>query len=273
MCDTKDIKQTTKKCKSCYATLNNENANKCHSCQTYQNWKSYLGFGTTLMALFTALISVVSLSWNKIEPYISAQHLSVKAIGVNSSQVTLVAMNNTLNTAWLEKATLRLSYSVDSTEDERYEIEFDNNQRLAKSREPTFLSVKMAIIDRLFESLFLDYDTEEVTHELREFFDDIFINPEESVLNNTACYIDLRYTSGDKYIQNITINLTDSLVKLTEARSISIVSDIAKLVKEKPDELGFDEDEISRVINNMCIHFIVETQLRAIKNIVNREAS
>ena len=60
----------TKNCLVCASKIP-ANALKCTECGTYQNWRRHLDFGNTFLALIIALLSVISLSSEKLSTLVS----------------------------------------------------------------------------------------------------------------------------------------------------------------------------------------------------------
>ena len=238
---------TSKKCKVCFSKLNDINARKCHVCGAYQNWKSLLGLSTSLLAVITALISVSTLLFEKINPFLGTQKFSTELVYVNDNKVIVSSLNNTNEYVFLKNATF-IHKNSDAPPSE-FPLFIDTTERGVEPRTIGFFSLSTRLIS---EEMF---SAEEVagsdTNDMY-FIDSIKEDfyGETEVYEGETCQILLTYN-------NFGTNETHSIDLKGEAllsyEEVSILLErMQKSLGEKFGEIEIHASDLQKIIESVC---------------------
>jgi hypothetical protein len=129
-----------KPCKVCAEFILQE-ARKCTKCDTYQDWRSYIGFSSTVLALTTALLSVAGISIPLLVTAVKGNNseLSAFVARLENGRLEVVVFNNGDRPGGVARAYLVGSYprtgqsiglplNIESTSDNSTSIEPQKNK-------------------------------------------------------------------------------------------------------------------------------------------------
>jgi predicted nucleic acid-binding Zn ribbon protein len=106
-----------KSCNDCGEAIPSD-ADKCTHCDTFQDWRRYLNFSTTMVALITALISVVASSLPAVRELVIGDRsdMTLNFQRVENAKILLLGSNSGTRPGAVNRAKLTLSKGKDQRE-------------------------------------------------------------------------------------------------------------------------------------------------------------
>lgn len=251
----KEGKELSICCRSCGSELKHQHVAKCHVCQSEQTWKRHLGFSTTVLALLTALASVVSVSWEKIEPFLQEEHVFVDVVGVKNSALYMVAINNSRSTVWLKKSVIR----DDKPEGVITNLIVDSQKHFLNPGAPSYINAKIMDTASL-NDIFQDKSMSEFRSIVKSKLVDVYIDKAKE----DQCFVELVFTSHEDKERIKIIDSRDTEVKLDYIQAnILLEKANAILGYESDNNDWLTEDDIIEQTNNLCSQIHNETAINA----------
>ena len=242
-------------CRSCGSELKHKQVAKCHVCQSDQTWKRHLGFSTTVLALLTALASVVAVSWEKVEPYLQEEHVFVDVIGVKNSALNIVAINNTRSTVWLKKSVIR----EDKPKGSITNLIVDSKNHFLKPGTPLYLSAKIGDIDLgPLNGMFQNKNLDEFRSIVKSKLTDIYKSDEKE----SQCFVELVFTSHKNYEKRKVTDIEKIKVTLDYIQANVLIDKVNDIFGYKSDDNDWlSEDDVIEQTKNLCSQINNETMI------------